>query len=367
MEAFLKKINFRSENDKPLKIDASTIPTLIPKEAQDEWLANDENPYYKIQEIKYPIVANGYTYTESFFESFINKLNKYPIPGSKNGHETQWGKRAPTDILLVGGKLEKSKDGKGKVYFKNYFPPVGDSGSNEILIKEAKSNMIEFSLVSYTKDERIEKADSYEINVIESLFGERNDVVEYGAGAMEQKTNTLDITANGGNNNEGDSTMTLDEALKVVSNALDNNNVSITEISEKLNFKSKLITAEHTNAITVVRRLNEIAGDNPVEFVEKLMAERKANQAAVKSAKLTELFGAKVLEDKKENVVREFAEQYFDGKDITDDEVAKLKENKIFKQLAAQDADYTSKQNQIGIIEDNDDGEEESDTISYDY
>ena len=49
--------------------------------------------------------------------------------------------------------------------------------------------MVHYSLVSYTKDEIIQDDDGITINVIASIKGERNDAVEYGLGAMDQKTN----------------------------------------------------------------------------------------------------------------------------------------------------------------------------------
>jgi len=183
----LKKINLRS-SDEILKLNPDEIPTLVPSSILSQWMEGDSDPYYKIQKIDYPIIANRYNYTEAFFDSFVSKLNSRPIPGSKDGHETSWGKRGNTDILLVGAKMDKNGDGTGSVYLKNYFPPAG----NETLIKEAKSDMIEFSLVSYTRDSIEEKPDgSVSYNVVESMYGERNDIVGYGEGAMDQKTNAV--------------------------------------------------------------------------------------------------------------------------------------------------------------------------------
>ena len=170
MDYKLRKINLRKDNDKPLKIKADEIPTLVPETAMVKWMEGDKSPYYKVQKIDFPLVANGYNYVESFFESFINKLNRAPIPGSREGHEMSWGKRGKTDFLLVGGKIDKKKNGKGSVYFKNYILPEGESGDNANFIKENETGMVDYSLVSYTKDERIENPDgSVTWNVIESM------------------------------------------------------------------------------------------------------------------------------------------------------------------------------------------------------
>jgi len=153
-------------------------------------MKDDENPYFKIQAINYPITANGINYQESFFEEFISKLKNHPIPGDKFGHEMQWGKRPTTDFILIGARIDKKNNGKGTVYLKNYIPPVGESGDNAIFIRENKSNMIHYSLVSYTKDEILnDKNGKTIINVVGSVKGERNDAVEIGLGAMDQKTN----------------------------------------------------------------------------------------------------------------------------------------------------------------------------------
>jgi hypothetical protein len=186
----LRKLNYYRKKDTKLDIDPGSIPTLIPKTTLAEWQQGDEDPYYKIQEIEYPIVANGINYLESFFKSFISKLKKRPIPGSKSGHSMWSYERPSTDFIMVGAKLESNGDGTGKVFFKNYIPPEGAGGSNETFIKENKSDMVHYSLVSYTEDNIYADEDgNQKIDVVKSVKGERNDAVEYGLGAMEQKTN----------------------------------------------------------------------------------------------------------------------------------------------------------------------------------
>jgi hypothetical protein len=185
----LRRLNILVENKAKLRISAEEIPTLIPQNILREWQANDNDPYYKLQAIKYPIKANGLNYKESFFEEYISKLKDRPIPGSKNGHDMGWGKRPSTDLLLVGALMEKKGDESGVVYLKNYIPKEGANGSNEIFIRECKSDMINFSIVAYTRDEVINDGDKMERNIVGSVKGERNDAVEYGLGAMEQKTN----------------------------------------------------------------------------------------------------------------------------------------------------------------------------------
>jgi hypothetical protein len=142
-------------------------------------------------------MANGWMYTEEFWKSYIGKMNTAPIPGSARGHETRYGARGSTDLLLVGGRLESKSDGAGTVYLKNYVPPKGESGDNTVFIAMCKAGMVDFSIVSYTRDLIETLPDGNAVRkCVESLYGERNDAVDLGAGAMEMKTNAEGQTMN---------------------------------------------------------------------------------------------------------------------------------------------------------------------------
>ena len=185
-----KKYNFRSEPDSKLMISADSIPTLVPVSSLALFQTGDSAPYYKIQAIDYPTKANGWTYTEDFWKSYIGKLNSAPLPGSARGHETRWGARGPTDLLVVGGRLDSKGDGSGTVYLKNYIPSKGESGDNAVFIAMNKAGMVDYSIVSYTRDV-VENMPDGNVNrqCVESLYGERNDAVDLGTGAMDMKTN----------------------------------------------------------------------------------------------------------------------------------------------------------------------------------
>lgn len=186
----LRKLNFRSAPDSKLLISADSIPTLVPAESLALFQAGDEKPYFKVQAIDYPTKANGWTYTEEFWKSYIGKLNAAPIPGSARGHETRWGARGATDLIVVGGRVDAKGDGSGTVYLKNYIPPKGESGDNSVFIAMNKAGMVDYSIVSYTRDV-IENQPDGEVTrmCVESLYGERNDCVDLGTGAMDMKTN----------------------------------------------------------------------------------------------------------------------------------------------------------------------------------
>jgi hypothetical protein len=355
-----KKVNFRKEDDKPLvNVD---VPTLVPSDKLSPWQEGDKAPYYKIQAINYPVKANGYNYTESFFESFVDKLKTNLIPGSRGGHETSWGKRAPTDLLLVGGKLSKNGDGSGTVYLKNYIPLNGESGDNSIFLKECKTGMIDFSLVSYTRDERIEKPDgSVDYNVIQSLYGERNDAVEYGTGAMEQKTNALDdieaqslrdLIDEKINAIQGEG-MKKEEIFQGLTTLKENNEISLPEIAKHLNLSALVLTEEQKINLAAFDAVKKLCGDkSPVEVISGLLDEKKENAKAVRNAKLNEEFGLpEHPQTKKENKARIYAEKIIGNEELTAEKINAVKEDSIFKALAAENASVGSDFNTFGPVE----------------
>jgi len=155
----------------------ASVPTLVPDGIMRPWLADDVDPVHCIEEIALPCLANGIEYARTFFESILARLKDRPIPGSRSGHEMDAAKRPPTDILLIGGMIEGDA-----VYLKNYLPPIGESGSNEILRREAGSGMLMFSLAAYCR----ETVDDFgHTTVYEAVSGLRNDVVE--VPAMKQE------------------------------------------------------------------------------------------------------------------------------------------------------------------------------------
>ena len=173
----------------PVTIRAESVPTLVPSSVMVDLQRGDPEPYFKLQAIKYPVEGSGVypsakaIYTERFFESFLGVCRTRPIPGSKRGHEP--ASRPATDFYLVGGKLEKSGNGKGTVYLKNYVPPQGDTTSNVGLIRDMKAGIVHFSIVTRPKYETVDGEQRF----TGSAGYERNDAVEYGTGAMDQSTN----------------------------------------------------------------------------------------------------------------------------------------------------------------------------------
>jgi len=282
-----KKLNFKS--NKNLSIDPASIPTLTPDDKVNLFMEGDSDPYYKIQEIEYPIKANGWVYTEEFFKSFLSKTKERPIPGSRNGHSTRWGEFPPTDLLLIGGKVESKGNGKGKAYFKNYIPKALDS-DNASFIKQAKADMVHFSLVSVTRDEKIINKDGeIEWHVIESLSDERNDAVEYNAGAMSQKTNAANAVED--IKSKGD---TMDELLKQLLNHKANGKITVSELATAFGIETR--TDEDKQNADLVSKFTRLFGN--LENAQKMVDESKQNAIAGMKAKVVETFGTEKVNGK---------------------------------------------------------------------
>jgi len=184
------RLNFKSSDYAKLTILPEQIPNRIPKDAEKLFLGDDKDPYYKLVAIDYPVWGTGGIYEESFFDSFFSKLNNAPIPGSKNGHaglfEGMGSGRPKTDFIVTGGEIKPSGDGmRGTAIFKIYVPPVTENGSNETFIKENKSGMVHYSLVTCPK----EREENGICHFYESESAERFDAVPLNGGAMQQKTN----------------------------------------------------------------------------------------------------------------------------------------------------------------------------------
>ena len=345
------------------KIDPDTIDNLVPESALKEFQNGDENPYYKVQKIEYPIVANGITYLESFFESYISKLNERPIPGSKSGHEPYWGVRPNTDFIMVGGKIESKKNGKGYAYFKNYIPKNGAESSNETFIKEAKSDMVHFSLVTRPEYHITEDKDGNEVvNAISSLGAERNDAVEWGEGAMQQQTNAKendDLENQDYQNNKYkggtvDVNDTKKEVLKTLKTLKANADITLSEIAEAIGLQNQIVTDEHIQALKIVNSLKELGMKDPVKDYEKLQKRIEADRDAVRNARLDEVYGSEKDKDTgKANLLRAYAAGKTENKfgDELEAEIVKLKKDPIALDYAARRTDVNSDENNIGIVE----------------
>ena len=177
------------ENKGRNTINANVVPTLVPEAVMNILTSGDNEPFFKVESIAFPVKGTGGVYEKEFFKSFVNVMKERPIPGSKRGHE--FTSRPASDFYTVGGMITDNADGKGGVaHFKIYIPPKGDPTDNAGFIRDAKANMVHFSLVS-APEYYVKKDENGfdERHFTKSKGYERNDAVEYGAGAMKQEVN----------------------------------------------------------------------------------------------------------------------------------------------------------------------------------
>ena len=397
-----KKLVFLNYADIGSKVSADSIPTLVPEEKMKSILGNDESPFYKVESIEYPAKGTGGIYQEQFFESFKNVMSDRPIPGSKRGHT--WDSRPTSDLYTVGARLDKNGDGTGIIHMKIYIPPEGDSDSNAGLIRDAKANIVHFSLVTWPEYTVSKDDEGNEITYFTASKGyERNDAVEYGAGAMQQKVNSdesgwLDearsLIESGHFNTDDDSdkpihdgvvmrsalrrmvsranvenkpeiaelismidknkgarTVTKKEILEAVSTAIENNSLTLKDLAAASKSEDRLLTKNHEEALAMAEQFAELGVDDPVSSYKNMEETIKKTEKARVENKLKAEFDPNGLGEK--NVLLSYAVDKLGNTPEAelDEAIAELKETPVAKNLAGQMADAGSEANQIGYSE----------------
>jgi hypothetical protein len=352
---------------------ADEVPTLVSKAAMDALTNGDPEPFFKIEALDFPAKGSGGVYDGSFFKSFINVTKDRPIPGSKRGHE--WVSRGNSDFYTVGGRIDSLDNGKtGTAYLKIYMPPKGDTTDNTGLIRDAKAGMVHFSLVTRpdynVKSEKDEMGNPVQVRHFTASVGaERNDAMEYGAGAMSQIVNsqgiTLDIDAakalieagqfdiktnvdgepiqsgrvyrsalrrlasranelerseigelismidKAKNQKHGGNLMEdKNEAISLLSNLIANGKEKITAIAEALGFGDKLRNTQDEANAEAVKTLNAKLGEKPLERLDAVLAENALAQASVIANAVEAVVGPKTIENAEKKPVENPAHAY---------------------------------------------------------
>ena len=345
----------RSKSSLP---DASTIDNMVPRAAMDALTNGDPEPFYKVEAIDFPAKGSGGVYEGSFFKSFINVTKERPIPGSKRGHE--WVSRGNSDFYTVGGKIDSLDNGKtGTAFLKIYIPPKGDTTDNTGLIRDAKANMVHFSLVTRpdynVKAEKDEMGNPVQVRHFTASAGaERNDAMEYGGGAMTQVVNsqeTIDFDlarsliaegkfdrdtriegsplqngkvyrsalrsmisrANGQelpevaelislidkSKNNGGKSVDKQELIETGGNMLKNAQVSLQELAKAGGMEKLLRNAEDEANAETVKALNAKLGvtEKPLEKLDAILAENKVNAEATVENAISDIAGPKMLDN----------------------------------------------------------------------
>ena len=150
------------------------IPILIPQKAQDAIKA--EGAYEFVESIAVPTEGTGGIYTADYFKSLLDYMKQYPIPGSKDGHETP-----ADDFYTIGGELQMQSEKDGVCYLRVMVPPEGWHGSNAALIRSLKAGIPELSIIADVEPTR---GNDGKVYFTKELGRPRNDIVP--EGAMEQ-------------------------------------------------------------------------------------------------------------------------------------------------------------------------------------
>lgn len=338
-------------------INPENIKTLIPDEILKIIQTDDEKPFYAIEEIEdITEPANGVEFTPEFWDTYLAVLREHPIPGRKKGHVSPYSyETAENDFYVIGGKIENNK-----VFLKNYIPPDGFESSNKSFIRDIKSGLIHFSVVSWTEDiiETDENGMIKSIKAIRSVKGERNDAVEVGMGAMKQKVNKDDNTSNN-NKTEGYimAENVYNDIVKNLKNQIDNGSVGKPQIAKDLGIE--IVTDEHKQAIEIIKKLEKVLGS--CDF-EKEILEMKQNAETVKQQaydnirekEMTAVFGPekiKVNGIDTDNLKRLAAEplvsKVIQDEKILKEQIEKAKENPVVKNASFQQADINSDMNNL--------------------
>jgi hypothetical protein len=385
--------------------EANTIKTIISNDIFTELRKNDENPepLFVVEAIDFPVEGSGGIYTKQFFESFLSRMKNHVYGGNKLGHS--YPER--NDFYTIGGQLELNEDGEsGTVYLKIYIPSFGFETTNSGFIRDVKAKNVHYSLVTAPTYEM--KADK-KGNMIRYFIGstgyERNDAVPYEAGAMKQRVNSIgadieeikkaiengrvdrkedrdgSIMQNGvvyrsslrraisrANETErpelagllsmidktqnGGKPMDLNEAMSMVGNAIKNGAVAVADIAKECKFEKLLRNeADEQNAV-MVNSLTAKLGEKPMDKIDAMIAENKANASAIARNSVADAFGAaeKEVEGKKiVNSAFTYAMKTCEGKTGVElnSAIEELKKDDVMKTIRANQADIFSGVNVI--------------------
>lgn len=265
------------------------------KEAYEKLSEGDDKPFFFVQELKfgdkYP-ATDGTIFTKDFMQSYISKLEEKPIPGSAFGHvanEKNWtGERASNEVYLVGAKIINDDTAQLKMYVSK------DMVEHEYakLKKEIQAGLLSTSIYSYAKFEISEEGDVTSMKAVESMSGERNDIVEWnmtgmhsGMIATSQKAVVED------NKNEGDTIMELEKAIEVITTSAQKVGSDKAQLAEKLGLGDIIATDEMKEKVSKFDTLSQKYGE-----LETVLADmetfQKDNFEVVRDVALKEAYSS---------------------------------------------------------------------------
>ena len=390
--------------------DAQSLPTLIKPKAMEAILKNDGNPLYKVEAIDYPVKGAGGTYTERFFESFLERMEVHPFGGNKLGHSYP----EKNDFYTVGGRIDKNGNGTGTAYFKIVIPSMGYETTNSGFIRDVEAGNVHFSLVTRPEYEmrKSRKTGEMERYFVKSVGNERNDAVPFEEGAMPQQVNSKDydyeqvryliengqidykskgdeIIQNGQvtysalrryaanadsrtpelaellsladkkrnrrKTMDDDKVITKDEAIKVLAGLFMNGLVNMAEIAEGIGQKAVVFLRneqDDANA-TLANGVRQRLGEKPLDELERLLNTKTENERFLVQNAVRSQVGDEKIKNAKgeevENPAYQYAMKICNGKVGNDlaTVLDGLKNDPVMQTLRAAQADHTSEFNRL--------------------
>lgn len=274
----------------------------------------DEKPFYFVNAVQlgeeHP-TAYGNILTEQWAESFLSALDKAPLPLSAYGHENELEamKRRDNDGYVVGGVVRDNT-----LYLKNYILKGETPESQERLNRvkrEIKAGMLSTSTSDYQRKVLIENNGELTWYSVESIAGQRNDIVEHDLTGADSSVVATSLKTNGGGQD-----MEIDGMYNHISTAMNNGAVSQEVVAQNLGLE--LISQEQVDQVDELQNLKKVYGEDIKEQLEAYKAGKvdmfkaevdsvlneKINKDELKAFAKTQL---KISEGKREDIEAELA------------------------------------------------------------
>ena len=147
--------------------------------------------------------------------------------------------------------------------------------------------------------------------------------------------------------------MERDELLQLLANMKANGELTLNDVAAAMNLEGQIVTDDHLKAVKLVNDLTALGVTDPLEEIKAMQNKLVAvDSDRVKNA-LDAAFGPEKDKEGKENTVRSYAGTMTANVKASeiDEKIVALKEDAVMKRLAADRADFTSPENELGIVE----------------
>ncbi len=157
--------------------------------------------------------------------------------------------------------------------------------------------------------------------------------------------------------------MERDELLQLLANMKANGELTLNDVAEAMKLGGQIVTDEHLKAVKLVNDLKALGVSDPLEEIKTMQTKLVAVDTDRVNNALDTAFGPAKDKEGKENAVRSYAGKMTENVKAAeiDEKIKALKDDVVMKRLAADRADFTSPENQFGIVEKRSDSGETSD------